>query len=166
MTLHVAKGLEFPIVFMVGMEENLFPHANSMNSVEEIDEERRLCYVGMTRARRKLFMTCAARRMVFGSVSFNNPSIFLDDLPKDIVEVIKPGAGIIMPAYQPEPMHVTDTEETVGGFHVGMVVKHPVFGAGVIRKREGVGDEMNLTVNFKKAGMKKLKTKFAKLEPA
>jgi len=176
MTLHVSKGLEFPVVFMVGMEENLFPHANSMGSVEEIDEERRLCYVGMTRARRKLFMTCAARRRFLGSLSFNNPSIFLNDLPEEIVEVIKPGAGMIMPGYEPKRMYIDEADETAdghaapkrrsgsaGGFHVGMVVKHPRFGSGVIRKREGDGDDMNLTVKFNKAGVKKLKQKFARL---
>lgn len=163
MTLHVSKGLEFPVVFMVGMEENLFPHANSMGSVEEIDEERRLCYVGMTRARKKLFMTCAARRRFLGNLSFNNPSIFLDDLPEEIVEIVKPGAGMITPAYQPAPKHIADPDGSAGGFNVGMVVKHPRFGPGVIRKREGDGDDMNLTVKFQTAGVKKLKQKYARL---
>ena len=166
MTLHVSKGLEFPVVFMVGMEENLFPHANSMGSVEEIDEERRLCYVGMTRARSKLFMTCAARRRFLGNVSFNNPSIFLSDLPEDIVEVIKTSVGTIAPAYKPTDNDFDQSDESAGGFQVGMVVKHPQFGPGVIRKREGDGDEMNLTVRFKKVGVKKLKQKYARLTPA
>jgi DNA helicase-2/ATP-dependent DNA helicase PcrA len=163
MTLHVSKGLEFPVVFLVGMEENLFPHANSMGSVEEIDEERRLCYVGMTRAMRKLFMTCAAKRRFLGSLSFNNPSIFLSDLPEETVEVIKPGAGVLMPAYEPADINFDEADETADGFNVGMVVKHPHFGPGVIRKREGDGDDMNLTVKFKKVGVKKLKQKFARL---
>ena len=163
MTLHVSKGLEFPVVFMVGMEENLFPHANSMESVEEIDEERRLCYVGMTRAMRKLFMTCAAKRRFLGNLSFNNPSIFLSDLPEETVEVIKPEAGTIAPAYRAMDNDFDEADETADGFNVGMVVKHPHFGPGVIRKREGDGDDMNLTVKFKTVGVKKLKQKFARL---
>ncbi|GMT43125.1 MAG: DNA helicase [bacterium] len=91
MTLHISKGLEFPTVFMVGMEENLFPHANSKGSREEEDEERRLCYVGMTRARNKLYLIHARRRSIFGSTHNNEPSAFLEDIPPDVVENSKPG---------------------------------------------------------------------------
>ena len=166
MTLHVSKGLEFPTVFMVGMEENLFPHINSMQSVDEMDEERRLCYVGMTRARQKLVMTCAARRRFLGSVSFNSPSLFLDDIPPDCVEIEKPTPVAAGQGYRHERAELPVFDEAAEGFHVGTVVKHPQFGTGVVRKRDGIGDEMNLTVKFKKAGVKKLKQKYAKLTVA
>ena len=88
MTLHNAKGLEFPIVFMVGMEEGLFPHARSMMEPMELEEERRLCYVGMTRAQKRLYLTYACARMIYGATSANQPSRFLSDIPQELTEKI------------------------------------------------------------------------------
>jgi DNA helicase-2/ATP-dependent DNA helicase PcrA len=86
MTLHNAKGLEFPVVFMVGMEEGLFPHINSMMEPQELEEERRLCYVGMTRAKKRLYLTCATSRMLYGAIQSNPPSRFVSEIPEELIE--------------------------------------------------------------------------------
>ncbi len=165
MTLHVSKGLEFPVVFMTGMEEELFPHINSMETVEELDEERRLCYVGMTRAMRKLYMTRAVRRRLFGMTNVNQPSNFLHDIPKEIVET-KVGRYVASHAGE----HLTHDEmpeipeEAFGQteFSVGRAVRHPTYGRGIIKKCEGTGDTMKVTVLFRDAGTKKILRKFLK----
>ena len=86
MTLHNAKGLEFPVVFMVGLEEGLFPHSNSMLDPAELEEERRLCYVGMTRARERLYLTYAQSRLLYGGLQMNAPSRFLSEIPEELIE--------------------------------------------------------------------------------
>jgi DNA helicase-2/ATP-dependent DNA helicase PcrA len=165
MTLHVSKGLEFPVVFIAGMEEGLFPHFNSMESFENLDEERRLCYVGMTRAMRKLYLAHACNRLIFGQRRHNEPSPFLAAIPEDIAERKFYGKRILSAGGMPPRRAKTGMEKTVGkeGYAVGRKVKHEIFGQGIIRKREGAGDNMKLTVHFRHAGHKKLLSRYVKL---
>jgi DNA helicase-2/ATP-dependent DNA helicase PcrA len=179
MTVHVSKGLEFPTVFLVGMEENLFPHFNSLEGIEELDEERRLCYVGMTRAMKKLYLCHAVSRRIYGQFSVNLPSPFIKDVPEDIVEKIgsSPQPAASAPTGAPvgakksynyaSPPRMAGKKKEPGidmgdGFGVGKMVLHSIFGKGVIKKREGGGDNLNLTIIFREAGMKKLKSRFVK----
>jgi DNA helicase-2/ATP-dependent DNA helicase PcrA len=184
MTLHAAKGLEFPVVFMVGMEEELFPHSRSQEGQEELEEERRLCYVGMTRAMEKLYLTHARRRRIFGDYQFNPPSRFLAEIPAEFLEDAAP-KGVSKPAShnlaslfdQAEPDFpdddpfidddevrvVPDAEE---GLRIGLQVRHVKFGVGTVRRLEGQGDNQKVMVYFSKFGPKKLLVKFAGLEPA
>jgi DNA helicase-2/ATP-dependent DNA helicase PcrA len=185
MTLHAAKGLEFPIVFLSGMEEGLFPNARSSASRADLEEERRLCYVGMTRAMDKLYLTHARRRRMFGSYQYNPPSQFLTEIPAKMLDTIAQP-----PALQQTSEHnlasvfeqlgeeaasdedffdsddirvVPDAEE---GLRLGMQVRHAKFGVGTVRRIEGQGDNQKVIVYFKTAGAKKLLLKFAGLEPA
>ncbi len=177
MTLHAAKGLEFPYVFMTGMEEGLFPHARVAG--DDIEEERRLCYVGMTRAMSRLYLSHAQRRRVFGDFQANERSRFLDEVPADRVRVVcaapRPQSSSVgLPRRRPtwmdeaesdesaEPRVVYDGEE---GLRVGGKVRHASFGEGVIRGLEGSGDGRKVTVLFRSAGIKKLALKFARLDP-
>jgi len=186
MTLHSAKGLEFPVVFMVGMEERLFPHVRSLDDPDQMEEERRLCYVGMTRARERLFMTNARRRHLFGQEQMNPPSRFLSDIPPELCDaepVVQEWGGqrpwqtdgvtghnlAAVFAVEPEPeadnevrVVPDDSEEIV----LGMKVRHGKFGIGVIRKIEGRGDEQKVIVWFNSVGPKKLLVRFAGLERA
>ncbi len=187
MTLHSAKGLEFPLVFIIGMEEKLFPHARSLEDPEQMEEERRLCYVGMTRAREKLFLTNARRRRIFGQDQFNQPSRFIADIPKELLEsdesVSAPrewGAVSRSPAYLPqghnlasvfasEEMNYNEVEmvpDDSEDVYIGMKVRHAKFGAGTIRKIEGFGDSQKVIVWFGSVGPKKLLVRFAGLERA
>jgi len=183
MTLHAAKGLEFPVVFMTGMEEGLFPLSRSGNGDDELEEERRLCYVGMTRAMEKLTLTHARRRRVYGDYQFNPPSRFLSEIPAHLLEGaatvtvhrpaghnlaslfdrIEPDLGDESPFLDDEVRHVPDAEE---GLRLGMNVRHAMFGTGVVRRIEGKGDQQKVIVFFHRVGPKKLLVKFAGLEPA
>jgi len=184
MTLHAAKGLEFPVVFMAGLEEELFPHSRSHEGAEELEEERRLCYVGMTRAMEKLYLTHARRRRIFGDYQFNPPSRFLAEIPAQLLDQPASG-GLHKPAShnlaslfdQAEPDFseedpffdedevrvVPDAEE---GLRIGLQVRHIKFGVGTVRRIEGQGDNQKVTVYFHRFGPKKLLVKFAGLEPA
>jgi DNA helicase-2/ATP-dependent DNA helicase PcrA len=191
MTLHSAKGLEFPIVFMIGMEEGLFPHARVDDS--EMEEERRLCYVGMTRAMRQLTLTHALRRRVYGDVQMNPRSRFLDEIPAALtVEVGVPErspaalqaqwrfparhAPSIAPraARRPERIEVARGEDgervrivyDLDALRVGSKVRHGTFGLGTIKGLEGAGEQQKVTVVFQSVGAKKLLLKFAGLQPA
>jgi len=168
MTLHVSKGLEFPYVFISGMEENLLPHFNSTESMEELDEERRLCYVGMTRAMKKLYLTHATVRKIYGQFSSNRPSPFLDDIPAEIIErevsnyvsaPVKENKWKGTSTVSAAPVYENITDNAFG---VGRQVIHSIFGKGVVKKCEGAGDEMKLTIIFREAGVKKLKSRFVK----
>ncbi len=193
MTLHSAKGLEFPVVFMTGMEEGLFPHSRTGALGEELAEERRLCYVGMTRAMRKLYLSHARRRRVYGSYQFNPPSRFLGEIPDhlvagtqgkavaavpretahnlaslaDLVAQPEPMAEEVAAAPEParaEPVHEPELE-TDSGFRLGTRVRHIKFGIGTIRRVEGSGDKQKVTIYFNSVGTKKLLAKFAGLIP-
>ncbi|PLX87435.1 MAG: ATP-dependent DNA helicase PcrA [Desulfuromonas sp.] len=184
MTLHAAKGLEFPVVFMAGMEEGLFPHSRTVDDGDALEEERRLCYVGMTRAMEKLYLTRARRRRIYGTYQFNPPSRFLAEIPTHLFDeepvVNKVAASqhnlaglfelaieetIAEEAEKPfaEVEVVPDAEE---GLQLGMRVRHVKFGVGKVCRLEGSGENQKVTIYFNSVGSKKLLLKFAGLEPA
>jgi DNA helicase II / ATP-dependent DNA helicase PcrA len=189
MTMHAAKGLEFPVVIIAGLEEGLFPHSRAGQDEEEIEEERRLCYVGMTRAQSNLVLTSAARRRVFGEYQATEPSRFLDEIPAELVERIapawssayqsafshshyelrtnpygRPGRG---KAREAEPTYSYENEDqSAMGLRTGMRVRHPQFGVGTVMAVEEHNDDLKVTVRFQTVGVKKLLSKYAKLEPA
>jgi ATP-dependent DNA helicase UvrD/PcrA len=163
MTLHSAKGLEFPVVFMVGMEEGLFPGQRSSIDPVRLAEERRLCYVGMTRAREILYLTHTESRFLYGEEIRPIESRFLDELPEDCIEEIRARKNIVSSGYSPmAPKHSTAINET--GFKPGQQVHHQKFGGGVIIDTEGSGKSARVQVNFKHAGSKWLVLAYAKLE--
>jgi DNA helicase-2/ATP-dependent DNA helicase PcrA len=192
MTLHSAKGLEFPMVFMIGMEERLFPHVRSLDDPPQMEEERRLCYVGMTRARERLFLTNARRRRIFGQDQFNSPSRFIADIPRELLDVEEEfqsgfsfgtfrneeqGTGREEPARHnldaifemelaPDFNEVEVVPEESEGVAIGMRVRHGKFGVGTVRKIEGLGDGQKVIVWFSSVGPKKLLVRFAGLERA
>jgi len=193
MTLHSAKGLEFPVVFMTGMEEGLFPHSRSGDGGEDLAEERRLCYVGMTRAMQKLYLSHARRRRVYGSYQFNPPSRFLAEIPPELLADQPAPAGMTkeMPrqhnlaslfdlaaegesgdAWEAGGKQETEFKEepqvepaAEGGVRLGMKVRHIKFGIGTVRRVEGSGEKQKVTIYFNSVGPKKLLLKFAGLMP-
>jgi DNA helicase-2/ATP-dependent DNA helicase PcrA len=186
MTIHSAKGLEFNLVFITGMEEGLFPHSRSTDDTDELEEERRLCYVGMTRAKKRLYMFSARMRSVWGETRYRLRSRFVDEIAPEFLEVVGEIAS-------PEPVsnlsasnevYYTTEESQIDGYdfdvagdiggdaggalrwRIGMRVMHPSFGVGVIKDRSGIGEETKLTVRFQGTGTKKLMVKYAGLVPA
>jgi DNA helicase-2/ATP-dependent DNA helicase PcrA len=205
MTLHSAKGLEFPTVIMAGLEEGLFPHARSAEDEEEMEEERRLCYVGMTRARQRLVLSGAARRRVFGEYKNSEPSRFIDEVPAELLERIAPtysGSSFQgnFPHYDPSTgsgsprawsrgefrtnpygrggrrggareetatYAYEDEDQSTGmNLRAGSRVRHPTFGVGSVVSVEALEDDTKLVVRFSAVGVKTLRAKFARLEPA
>ena len=152
MTLHTAKGLEFPVVFMCGMEDGLFPHQRSLNDPEGLEEERRLCYVGATRAMKQLFLTYAEQRRLHGMDSFGTPSRFISEIPEDLIEEIRPRIQISRPVAAGR--FRAPVEELAPGVKLGARVRHKKFGEGVILKVEGHGPQANIQVNFSSLGVK------------
>jgi DNA helicase-2/ATP-dependent DNA helicase PcrA len=173
MTLHTSKGLEYPVVFISGMEEGLFPHSRSQDSATEIEEERRLCYVGMTRARRLLYLTNTLSREIYGQRQESRPSRFLAEIDPGLMRRIapEPQRPILRTPERGTYVDYSDSQlpedeaDGGGGLGVGARVIHPSFGRGVIRKREGRGDSAKAWVNFERAGLKLLVLKFANLSP-
>jgi DNA helicase II / ATP-dependent DNA helicase PcrA len=187
MTLHAAKGLEFPVVFIAGLEEELFPHRMSLEEAQGLEEERRLCYVGMTRAKEKLYLTHAETRRLYGSEKFCSPSRFIKEIPDKFLDATRPTARVSRPVadyrnpeydqenagifqrgarkkkskLSAEPIQAGDT-----GFNVGQRVKHKKFGTGVIVNYEGHNEHSRIQVKFDKHGTKWLIASFAKLEAA
>jgi len=161
MTLHSAKGLEFPLVFLCGLEEGLFPHQRSVDEPGRLEEERRLCYVGMTRARRKLYLTYAESRRLHGSESYSVPSRFIGEIPTERMEEVRPRAQVTRPvagrtaARPPEPD---------AGLRLGQRVRHARFGEGVVLNYEGQGHSARVQVNFETDGSKWLVLAYAGLE--
>ncbi len=158
MTLHSAKGLEFPLVFMAGMEEGLFPHQKSIEEPERLAEERRLCYVGMTRAMRQLYICHAESRMLRGQTSFSRPSRFLAEIPNELTENLRPGLKTT-PA-----RGLGSTPNDAGSLNLGATVRHARFGIGTVINIEGQGDAARLQINFESAGPKWLVMGYANLE--
>lgn len=189
MTVHCAKGLEYPVVFIVGMEENLFPHAMSIGNEEDIEEERRLCYVAMTRAGKRLFLTHAQYRRMHGAFLPSRPSRFLEEVPEELIEEISSTGGGFFGGSagnygvrssgggygtgssatravrrRPEPVPKVARQEDPGdGFPIGARVMHPRFGGGRILDREGEGKSLKLTIHFLDHGPKKILPSYTKL---
>ena len=191
MTLHSAKGLEFPTVIISGLEEGLFPHSRSVEDDAELEEERRLCYVGLTRAQKQVVLTSAARRRVFGDYQSTEPSRFIDEIPVELVDEAPSGAFAMPAGYRPRPASYGDygsrgfrrqppqeptpvprysyedeDQSAPLGLKVGLRVKHPQFGPGTIVSVEPLDDDTKLVVRFAAVGTKTLRAKYAKLQPA
>lgn len=161
MTLHAAKGLEFPIVIIAGMEEELFPHRMSVEEPQGLEEERRLCYVGMTRAKQHLYLIYTESRYIHGREKFNIPSRFIREIPEKHIYYVRPSTKISRPKY------CTDTFAQAAndtGLQIGQRVRHAKFGSGIILNYEGRGAHTRIQVKFDRAGTKWLVASFAKLE--
>ena len=181
MTMHSAKGLEFPIVYLCGMEEGIFPSFRSMDAPEEIEEERRICYVAITRAKEKLVMTCAMRRMMYGQTRMSRPSRFIEEIDPRFIERVRPAwMQRVSTARSAEsaPQHRmtaagTDTStqsallshgarsDAAALFRAGDTVEHKAFGRGMILTATPMGGDALLSIAFEKAGTKKLMAKSA-----
>jgi DNA helicase-2/ATP-dependent DNA helicase PcrA len=168
MTLHSAKGLEFPLVFLAGMEEGLFPHRMSMDKIASLEEERRLCYVGITRAKSKLYLTHAESRRLHGEVNLCRPSRFIKEIPKQLIDEIRLKATVSrtkihrkngMPASLSSGAEIPQTE-----ISLGQRVAHRKFGEGVVLNYEGQGSNARVQVNFDAEGSKWLVLSYAKLK--
>jgi DNA helicase-2/ATP-dependent DNA helicase PcrA len=165
MTLHSAKGLEFPLVFMVGVEEGMFPSMMSAEEAGRMEEERRLCYVGMTRAMEKLYITYAEMRRLYGQDKYHKPSRFIRELPEECLEEVRMKAQISRPASSGRFSKAAVKENfNETGFTLGQRVKHPKFGEGTIINFEGSGPQSRVQVAFNGEGIKWLVTQYAKLE--
>ncbi|HKM26248.1 MAG TPA: DNA helicase II [Thiopseudomonas sp.] len=169
MTLHSAKGLEFPIVFIAGMEEGLFPHKMSLEEPGRLEEERRLAYVGITRAMRQLYITCAETRRLYGTETYNKVSRFVREIPAEFLQEVRMNNSVSRPYHNQHQVQSssmftgTDIPETE--FKLGQLVEHAVFGEGVILNFEGAGAQARVQVNFVNDGMKWLMVAYAKLQP-
>ena len=159
MTLHSAKGLEYPLVCMVGMEEGLFPHRRSSESLEQLEEERRLCYVGITRAKERLLLTHAEVRRLHGSESYPHASRFIHELPEELVSEVRLGG-------EPAAVKRPTSTKRADGVQLGQRVTHARFGEGVVLNLEGRGEHARVQVNFERSGAKWLVLGYAGLQPA
>jgi len=160
MTLHSAKGLEFPVVFIAGMEEGIFPHYRSLLEPVELEEERRLCYVGMTRAKKRLYLTSAEERLIFGENWYNGPSRFIEEIPEGFIRAD-------MAVKEKEKIEIDAPAEDIEyNFNVGDTINHPKFGTGEIMGLSGKGSELIIQVDFEAAGEKLLMAKYAPLTKA
>jgi DNA helicase-2/ATP-dependent DNA helicase PcrA len=184
MTLHTAKGLEFPVVFIMGLEDGLFPHSRSIMEATQLEEERRLFYVGMTRAENKLYLSSARFRRYFGNMDqqISEPSRFLTEVPEELVEEVgdrrrKPAVkyggtsydtvDAVMKVLGGEKKPSTPKPQPSrkpGTWTLGTRVKHAKYGYGTILRTEGAGDDTKLTVSFISHGLKKMIAKYAELE--
>ena len=165
MTIHSAKGLEFPYVFLTGMEEDLFPSRQSKDEPHLMDEERRLCYVGMTRAMKKLTLSFAVKRFLHGQSLYAYPSRFLDEIPSQYLNTIKQKYGATQQNYTEDDIFNQDiAPEGNGQLSVGATVKHAKFGFGTVLNFEGDGDSARVQIKFKQAGTKWLISSYANLE--
>jgi DNA helicase-2/ATP-dependent DNA helicase PcrA len=164
MTVHAAKGLEFDVVFITGLEQGLFPHENAAQERDGLEEERRLMYVALTRARRRLYLSHAQTRLLHGQTRYCLPSSFLEELPATLLRRINRGSGQV-PA-RPTSSPGWQAPTAAGGLRIGQNVRHARFGAGVIVATEGSGPEARVQVNFGAGGMKWLVIEYARLTPA
>ena len=179
MTIHSAKGLEFHTVFVTGLEEGLFPHENSLNEMDGVEEERRLMYVAVTRARRRLYLSLAQSRMLHGQVRYGIASRFVDEIPREIVQWlsarVRRGAFAADRSAWDTAAWAQPTPSVTGGpratppasaWRIGQNVRHAKFGLGVIVDAEGRGSDARVQVNFRDAGVKWLALDYARLEAA
>jgi len=165
MTLHSAKGLEFPVVFLVGMEEGLFPSQRSVDDEGRLEEERRLAYVGITRAREKLIVTHAESRRMHGTEMLARPSRFLGEMPPELIDEVRPRVQVTRPLYAGRSIEISPSLEETLPVKLGQRVSHPSFGEGVVISAEGSGAHTRLQVNFEAAGSKWLVAAYANLTP-
>lgn len=166
MTMHSAKGLEFPLVFLAGLEDGLFPHMMSMEEPGRLEEERRLCYVGVTRAMRKLYLTYAESRRIHGSETFNRPSRFINEMPDDVIKEVRQGTTIVRPRSGGSSTTFGSQAEVSGtNLRLGQRVFHEKFGEGVVLNYEGEGTSARVQVNFTDVGSKWLVMGYANLKP-
>jgi ATP-dependent DNA helicase UvrD/PcrA len=163
MTLHSAKGLEFPVVFLVGMEEGLFPSQRSVDDEGRLEEERRLAYVGITRAREKLIVSHAESRRMHGTEMLARPSRFLGEMPAELIDEVRPRVHVTRPLYAGRPQEISPSLEESLPVRLGQRVSHPSFGEGVVISAEGSGTHTRLQVNFEGAGSKWLVAAYANL---
>ncbi|GMR05285.1 MAG: UvrD-helicase domain-containing protein [Thermodesulfobacteriota bacterium] len=180
MTLHGAKGLEFKAALLAGMEEGLFPHSRSLDDPEQLEEERRLCYVGMTRAKEELYLFAARTRNIFGETRYQIRSRFIGEIPADLITMEGAEVESLKEEFFSDETYYTAEGSQADGtgaeevfevrsgprFRVGMRVRHPSFGVGIVKQSSGAGEAAKVTVNFKEAGIKKLALKYAALTPA
>jgi DNA helicase-2/ATP-dependent DNA helicase PcrA len=165
MTLHSAKGLEFPLVFMVGMEEGLFPGSKSAEEAGRMEEERRLCYVGITRAMKQLYITYAESRRMYGQENYNRPSRFINEIPIELIEEVRLNATVSRPlTARPKTNMYSQEAEQQSNLHIGQRVYHESFGQGIVLNAEGSGAKTRVQVNFDDAGIKWLVLGFTTLE--
>ena len=179
MTLHSAKGLEFPVVFLAGLEEGIFPHSRSLESEDEMEEERRLCYVGITRAEKMLFLTYTARRNLYGQPVMNMPSRFIREVPHELLDWDKSGQSDRVsiqkhtrPSAERRTTHGTseghdghqNAESPIPEYGLGEKIRHRTFGQGTIIGKKEIREDVELVITFEKAGIKKLSAKYAPLE--
>ena len=190
MTLHSAKGLEYKVIFLVGMEEGLFPSGRSIGEIAELEEERRLCYVGITRAREKLFLSCANQRTIYGRTEYTMPSRFVEEIPNDLIEteekykpsynykkeesspvttsfgrtqIKAPSFGIDPTSFLTRMNRPSAKAVNLDDYKVGIKVEHKKFGIGTILKVEKEDDDLKVEVKFDRFGMKRMMAKFAGL---
>jgi DNA helicase-2/ATP-dependent DNA helicase PcrA len=172
MTVHSAKGLEFDVVFLSGLEEGLFPHESSVMERDGLEEERRLAYVAITRARMRLYLSHAQTRMLHGQTRYNLASRFLEEIPRELMKWLTPRFAR-QKAFAPDFSRQTQVAfpkkahaREIGGFRIGQNVLHPRFGPGVIVDIEGQGADVRVQVNFREHGLKVLALAMAKLQAA
>jgi DNA helicase-2/ATP-dependent DNA helicase PcrA len=165
MTLHSAKGLEFPTVFMAGMEQGLFPHQRSLEVSGRLEAARRLCYVGITRAREKLYLTLAEQRRLHGREQYNSPSNFISEIPAELLQEVRPRMQVSKPVYQPLRQSTITDDSGQEALRIGQMVSHTKFGTGVVLGCEGQGSHARVQVNFEDSGSKWLVLAYAKLQP-
>ena len=167
MSLHSAKGLEFPLVFLSGMEEGLFPSQHALNDPSRLEEERRLCYVGMTRAMKQLYITYAEVRRLYGRENYTTPSRFLQEIPAEAIEEVRTRTGGYQATWQGQQRYDSESSTMSASAEdelpLGARVMHDKFGEGVIMNVEGKGEHTRVQVNFESAGLKWLVLSFARL---
>ena len=161
MTLHSAKGLEFPVVFLAGMEDGLFPHQRSVADLAGLEEERRLCYVGATRAMRQLYITYAEQRRLYGVDQYGQPSRFISELPPELLEEVRPRLQVSRPVFV---KRAALEESPALGMRMGSRVRHLKFGDGIVLNFEGNGPQARIQVNFEQQGTKWLMMSYANLQ--
>jgi DNA helicase-2/ATP-dependent DNA helicase PcrA len=176
MTLHTAKGLEFPTVFLTGMEDGIFPHARTFDDPKEIEEERRLAYVGLTRAEKRLYISRAEYRLTFGTPKYNPASRFLDEIPASLIEWKNEGKPSFTSSTSSSslrksrtattpPPRATGKVSSAMVLNVGQRVSHDTFGLGTVVSVAGVGDKSEATINFGAYGDKRLLLRYAPVTP-
>ncbi len=164
MTLHAAKGLEYPLVFIAGLEEGLFPHQRSAMDATQLEEERRLCYVGITRAQERLVLSHAEARRLHGSDHYPSPSRFLDELPGALIAEVRYQTKPVPLASSTVPVRISAPTRAIAGLRLGQRVRHAKFGEGIVLQLEGDGEHTRVLVNFARAGQKLLVAAYAGLQ--